>query len=79
MRWSIQVARWENSLAVRLPAELVRELGIKEGDQVDLRADATGLTIARQRRPEEVLADLAGFRGRFPASERLGRDAAHER
>ena len=31
----MQVAKWGNSLAVRLPADLVRELGLKEGDQVD--------------------------------------------
>ncbi|MEQ9564472.1 MAG: AbrB/MazE/SpoVT family DNA-binding domain-containing protein, partial [Pseudomonadales bacterium] len=28
----MQVAKWGNSLAVRLPADLVRELGLKEGD-----------------------------------------------
>ena len=33
----MQVAKWGNSLAVRLPAELVRTLGLKEGDQIDLR------------------------------------------
>ena len=32
----MQVAKWGNLLAVRLPAELVRELGLKEGDQIDL-------------------------------------------
>ena len=30
----MQVAKWGNSLAVRLPADLVRELGLKEGDQM---------------------------------------------
>jgi len=32
----MQVAKWGNSLAIRLPAGLVRELGLKEGDQVVL-------------------------------------------
>lgn len=32
----MRVAKWGNSLAVRLPAELVRELGLKEGDRIDL-------------------------------------------
>ena len=35
----MQVAKWGNSLAVRLPADLVRELGLKEGDQIDLIKD----------------------------------------
>ena len=75
----MQVARWGNSLAVRLPVELVRELGLKEGDQVDLRADESGLAVRRHPRPEEVLADLERFGGRLPASKRLTRDEAHER
>ena len=28
------VAKWGNSLALRLPAEYVRRIGVKEGDQV---------------------------------------------
>jgi antitoxin MazE len=33
----MQVAKWGNSLAVRLPAALVQALGIAEGDDVELR------------------------------------------
>lgn len=75
----MQVAKWGNSLAVRLPAELVRELGLKEGDQVDLVKDDGTLRVLRQPRAEEVLEGLRRFRGRLPASERLSRDEAHER
>lgn len=75
----MQVARWGNSLAVRLPAELVRELGLKEGDQIELRADGDGLAVARRRRSDEILADLDRFRGRLPAARRLSRDEANER
>lgn len=75
----MQVARWGNSLAVRLPAELVRELGLKEGDRIELRAEENVLSVSRQPRPDEVLAQLGRFRGRLPASERLSRDAANER
>ena len=30
----MKVSKWGNSLAVRLPAELVQKLGVKEGDEV---------------------------------------------
>jgi len=30
----MRVSKWGNSLAVRIPAELVEELGLKEGDEV---------------------------------------------
>ena len=75
----MQVAKWGNSLAVRLPAELVRELGLKEGDQIDLLKDDGTMLVRRQPRVEEILHELRRFRGRLPAEERLSRDAAHER
>jgi antitoxin MazE len=46
MSIDLQIARWGNSLAMRLPADLVRRFGLREGDtvQVQLTADG-GLTI----------------------------------
>ena len=75
----MQVSRWGNSLAVRLPSDLVRELGLKDGDEISLRAETGGFAVARAPRPEEVLESLKRFRGRLPASGRLSRDDAHER
>ena len=75
----MQVAKWGNSLAIRLPAGLVRELGLKEGDDVNVHSDAQGLVVARHQRPDEVLASLRQFRGRLSKDQRLSRDAAHER
>jgi len=34
----MQVSRWGNSLAVRLPAAVVDALGLEEGDEIELRA-----------------------------------------
>lgn len=75
----MQIARWGNSLAVRLPAGLVRDLGLKEGDRIDLRPDAGALAVRRAPTADEVLAGLAQFRGRLPAAARLSRDAANGR
>jgi len=75
----MQVARWGNSLAVRLPAELVRRLELKEGDRIELIAEDGALKVLRQPRAEEVLKGVRHLRGRLPAAERLSRDAAHER
>lgn len=38
----MKVAKWGNSLAVRLPASLVFELGLKEGDQIKLARNPDG-------------------------------------
>lgn len=75
----MQIAKWGNSLAVRLPMALVRELDLKEGDRIDLVPGEGALAVRRQPRAEEVLAGLRRFRGKLPAAERLSRDAAHER
>lgn len=75
----MQVAKWGNSLAVRLPADLVRRLGLKEGDDIELHADDTGLSIARRPSSEDVLASLRQFRGRITGKARLSRDEANAR
>jgi len=75
----MNVAKWGNSLAVRLPADLVRELGLKEGDQIDLVKDDGTVKVRRQPRADEVLEGLRRFRGKLPAAQRLSRDDAHER
>jgi antitoxin MazE len=76
---TMQVAKWGNSLAVRLPADLVRELGLKEGDRIDIVKDDGAMKVRRLPRADEVLAGLRRFRGTLPANQRLSRDAAHDR
>lgn len=75
----MQVARWGNSLAVRLPAELVRELGLKEGDKIELERAGDRLAVRRHPSADEILAELGRFRGRLAAAQRLGRDEANGR
>ena len=75
----MKVVRWGNSLAVRLPAKLVRELGLAEGDRIDLIRDNDVLRVQRLPRTREVLDGLRQFRGRLSVNERLGRDDAHSR
>lgn len=62
-----------------LPADLVRELGLREGDQIDLLKDDGMLKVRRHPSAQEILEGLRRFMGRLPAAERLSRDAAHER
>jgi antitoxin MazE len=75
----MKVVRWGNSLAVRLPVKLVRELGLAEGDRINLIRDNDVLRVSRLLRTCEVLESLRKFRGRLRTDERLGRDDAHSR
>jgi len=76
----VQISKWGNSLAVRIPAEIVRSLDLKEGDQVDVRAAAPGiLEIARDDRRRLALETLRSFRGSLPAGWRFDREEANAR
>lgn len=44
-----KIARYGNSLSVRLPATMVRELNLREGDRVTLRKTDTGMLIEPSR------------------------------
>jgi antitoxin MazE len=55
----MQVAKWGNSLAIRLPKHLVDELGLKPGDDVELKNFGPNtLGIARNSEREEALARM---------------------
>jgi antitoxin MazE len=44
------VARWGNSLAVRIPAGIARELGLEEGVAVDVTNDNGRVVVEAKRR-----------------------------
>lgn len=77
----MQVAKWGNSLAVRIPADVVRTLGLREGDNIDLCAleDDRVAVITEQQRRAEAIARLRAFRGWMPVDFRFDRDEANAR
>ena len=38
----VQISKWGNSLAVRLPASLIRTIGAKAGDNLEAQIDPLG-------------------------------------
>lgn len=76
----MQVSKWGNSLAVRLPAAVVEALGLKEGDEIEIGVeDRRRFSVRRKPDPAEVLARLRGLRGRLPGDFRFDRDDANAR
>ena len=76
----MQVAKWGNSLAVRLPAVVVEALKLKEGDEVEIHvAGLRQFGVARKPSREELLKRLRAFRGRLPADFKFDRDEANAR
>lgn len=76
----MKVAKWGNSLAVRLPAVVVEALGPREGDEIEIRvADAKAFGIAHRPGRGELLKRLRAFRGRLPDDVKFDRDEANAR
>ena len=76
----MQVAKWGNSLAVRLPAAVVEALNLKEGDQVEIQvAGRNAFELSKTPGRRELVARLRRFRGRLPATFRFDRLEANER
>lgn len=74
----MQVSKWGNSLAVRIPTTVVEALGIKEGDDITIEVvDERRFQIRRTPHTEELLARLRAFRGRLPADFKFDRLEAH--
>jgi antitoxin MazE len=75
------VSKWGNSLAVRLPKALVDELGLKEGDELNVVA-AKGGTIAVETKEDRQRRALENMRARnwtSPPGYKFDRDEANER
>jgi antitoxin MazE len=76
----MQVAKWGNSLAVRLPNAVVDALQLKAGDDIEFHVlDARELAVARRPGRKELLDRLSAFRGRLPADWKFDRDEANAR
>jgi len=76
----MQVAKWGNSLAVRLPRSVVDALELKEGDSIEIQiVGARKLEVGKAATPRELLRRLRKFRGRLPAGFRFDRLEANAR
>ncbi len=70
----MQVSKWGNSLAIRLPASVVEALGLKEGDDVEVSvASESKFELKRQTTNRELLARLRKYRGTLPADFKFDR------
>jgi len=76
----MQVSKWGNSLAIRIPVAVVEALDLKEGDDIEIQvAGARAFEIAKTPDARDLLAQLRKYRGRLPADFKFDRLEAHER
>lgn len=76
----MKVAKWGNSLAVRLPADVVSVLGLKEGDEIKIMATQHDTFVVDVlEAPEVMLERIRRFRARLPRDFSFDRDEANRR
>jgi antitoxin MazE len=76
----MQVAKWGNSLAIRLPAAVVEALRLKQGDEIEIHvAGERAFDVARKPGRQDFLNRLRAFRGRLPPDFKFDRDEANAR
>ena len=75
----MQVAKWGNSLAVRLPAAVVEVLQLKEGDDIEIHiVDERVFELKKKPTHLELFARLRKYRGRLPDGFKFDRLEANE-
>lgn len=76
----MHVAKWGNSLAVRLPKALIKALGLKAGDEIELSPLPSGaIGVGKVDLGAEFLARMAEFNVPAPEGYVFDRDEANER
>ncbi|MCU7919121.1 MAG: AbrB/MazE/SpoVT family DNA-binding domain-containing protein [Candidatus Thiodiazotropha sp. (ex Epidulcina cf. delphinae)] len=76
----MQVSKWGNSLAIRLPASVVEALELREGDDIEvIIADERLFQVRRKPGKEALLEKLRRFRGKLPADFTFDRNDANAR
>ena len=79
----MKVSKWGNSLAIRIPAEQVAALNLREGDEVDaaltLKSDV--FATEKRRKLDEAWKAFEKVRHQFkrPANYKFDRDEANSR
>jgi antitoxin MazE len=76
----MQVAKWGNSLAVRLPATVVRALDLKEGDDISIHiASERAFEVVKTATKTDLIDRLRKLRGTIPSDFKFDRLEANER
>ena len=76
----MRIAKWGNSLAIRLPKDLVEALSLKAGDELEIvESTRQRLAVAKDERRKKALENMRARRWTIPADYRFDRDEANSR
>lgn len=76
----MQVAKWGNSLAIRIPASVADALDLKEGDDIVVRiGKGNAFEIERDDSRQRALEKIKSFKLKLPSDWKFDRDEANSR
>jgi antitoxin MazE len=76
----MRVAKWGNSLAVRLPAELVATLKLQVGDEIEIVPGSNGkLEVSPDERRKQALEEMRRLAVPLPPGYKFDREEANAR
>jgi len=76
----MQVSKWGDSLAVRLPKALVEKMGLRAGDEIRIvDVIERTLVIHKEDQRNAALERLASLNWKLPADYKFDRNEANER
>ncbi len=76
----MQVSKWGNSLAIRLPAAVVEALSLKAGDEINVRvASESDFAIGREPTREDLIGRIRKLSRPLPPGFRFDREDANAR
>ena len=76
----MRVAKWGNSLAVRIPEAVVKALKLRTGDEIEITISGTRrFEVARDKGRQRALEQLRALKSPLPRSFRFDRDEANAR
>jgi antitoxin MazE len=76
----MQVSKWGNSLAIRIPSQVAEALNLKEGDEIAVRvAGERVFEVERDESRERMIDRLRALARPLPAGWQFDRDEANER
>ena len=75
----MRVSKWGNSLAVRIPRDVVRALELEEGDEIELSRRAPGVLEIEKVTREEAIKRIRQLAKPLPEGWKFDREEANAR
>jgi antitoxin MazE len=79
-RCALKFAKWGNSVAIRVPAEVVAKLRISPNEEAQIKVTGEfSFEVTRDRRRQEAIDNLRKMRFVLPDDYVFNREELHER